>query len=106
MTSASALEPWLSTTASLRGALKQLAGSHLRALRERQGMTAQHAARRLGLSRAVYTRLELGLHVPDLVTIIAAFQLLGLDAEATDNALGALFVELAKEGRKVVGSWG
>lgn len=48
-------------------------GAELRAAREAAGLSQDAAAKRVGMHRANWTRLERGIHTPQLTTIIIAF---------------------------------
>lgn len=94
-----ARDPWRSLTHHLHQTLGPKVGEHLRALRESQGLSTYQAAARLGVSRVVYSRFEAGTHVPGLVTIIAAFQLLTTDASVASRAVETLVVDVMRAAR-------
>ena len=80
-----------SVTKTLHSKLSALFCEHIRALRERAGMTQRDLAKVLGREHGLVARIELGERRVDFVEAFAVFQALGADPEKESSLLMAKF---------------
>lgn len=80
--------------------LGPVVAARIRLLRTGCGMTQTEAARRAGIHRPIWGRLERGLHVPSLDVLARVAGALGADLTdilaAVDDALGMSLAEAAE----------